>query len=241
MAKTARARAAAPRRRKRAGAGGDDGTLGRRVAALRRARGLTLRALSERSGISESMLSRLENRHAMINAHSLLRLAAALEVDIAALFQDGAAETIRTGRRTVTRSGAGVHRRTSRFRFELLCADLAGKKMVPSINRIAATTLAEVGGLRAHPGEEFIFVLAGPVVIHTECYAPMALAAGDSVYIDSTMAHAYTRGAKADEAIILVVATRGAAETTPAVGAVPLAGPRRAATRPLRKPRRPPQ
>lgn len=213
-------------------AGGDDGTLGRRVAALRRARGFTLRALSERSGISESMLSRLENRHAMINAHSLLRLAAALEVDIAALFHDGAGETIRTGRRTVTRSGMGVHRRTGRFRFELLCADLAGKKMVPSINRIAATTLADVGGLRAHPGEEFIFVLAGPVVIHTECYAPMTLASGDSVYIDSTMAHAYTRGVKGDEAIILVVASSSSVE------AASPAGPGRP---PRRTKRRPPQ
>lgn len=214
MAKSARVKPAAARRKTRraAAAGGDDGTLGRRVASLRRARGLTLRTLSARSGISESMLSRLENRHAMINAHSLLRLAAALEVDIAALFQDGSAETIRTGRRTVTRSGAGVHRRTDRFRFELLCADLAGKKMVPSINRIAATTLADVGGLRAHPGEEFIFVLAGPVVIHTEFYEPMTLDAGDSLYIDSTMAHAYTRGDAGDEAIILVVATRGAGE-----------------------------
>src|SRR5882724_10511470 len=88
------------RRATRAAVPPDEGVLGRRVAALRRARSLTLRALSQRSGISESMLSRLENRHAMINAHSLLRLAAALDVDLAALFQEEPAETIKTGRRT---------------------------------------------------------------------------------------------------------------------------------------------
>jgi len=183
----------------------DEGVLGRRVAALRRARNLTLRALSQRSGISESMLSRLENRHAMINAHSLLRLAAALDVDLAALFQEEPAETIKTGRRTVTRAGAGVQRTTSRYRFELLCAELAGKKMVPSVNRITARTLTEVGGLRSHPGEEFIYVLAGPVVIHSEFYEAVTLATGDSLYIDSTMAHGYT--AVAGEASILVVTT----------------------------------
>lgn len=216
-------------RGRRASAGADGGVLGRRVAALRRARGLTLRALSQRSGISESMLSRLENRHAMINAHSLLRLAAALEVDIAALFQDGPAETIRTGRLTLTRAGAGVERRTERFRFELLCADLAGKKMVPSVNRVAAASLDAVGGMRAHPGEEFIYVLAGPVVIHTEFYAPVTLATGDSLYIDSTMAHAYTRGPGIDEAVILVVASSPA--EAPASG--PATAPARRSARRL--------
>ena len=192
----------------------DEGVLGRRVAALRRVRALTLRALSQRSGISESMLSRLENRHAMINAHSLLRLAAALDVDLAALFQEEPAETIKTGRRTMTRAGGGVQRTTSRYRFELLCAELAGKKMVPSINRITARTLAEVEGLRSHPGEEFIYVLTGPVVIHTEFYEPVTLATGDSLYIDSTMAHAYT--AASGEAVILVVTTGPRAEPAPA-------------------------
>src|SRR5262249_37641749 len=47
------------RRATRAAVPPDEGVLGRRVAALRRARSLTLRALSQRSGISESMLSRL--------------------------------------------------------------------------------------------------------------------------------------------------------------------------------------
>ena len=48
-------------------------------------------------------------------------------------------------------------------------------------------------------------MLAGPVVIHTEFYEPVTLATGDSLYIDSSMAHAYT--AVAGEAQILVVTT----------------------------------
>jgi len=182
--------------------------LGRRVAAIRRARGLTLRELARHSGLSESTLSRLENNQVMISAHSLIGLAHALGVDIAALFQADAPATIRTGRRTITRAGQGIARKTDRYRFELLCADLVGKKMVPSLNRVTARTLEEAGGLRAHSGEEFIHAISGSAMIHTEFYEPVELRPGDSLYIDSTMAHAYTRGG-AEEAVILVVTTTG--------------------------------
>ena len=40
-----------------------------------------------------------------------------------------------------------------------------------------------------HQGEEFIFVLEGRVEALTEFYEPTVLEAGDSMYIDSTMAH----------------------------------------------------
>lgn len=191
----------------------DDG-IGARVAALRRRRKLTLRELGARAGISESTLSRLENAQVKVNAHSLLKLAGALGVDIARLFGEDSGETI-TGRRTLTRAGAGIKGTTSRFDFELLCADLAGKRMVPSINRVAARTLAEAGGLRAHPGEEFIHVLSGRVSVHSEFYAPAALKPGDSLYLDSTMGHAYVRLGRTP-AVILVVATSPLGRDPPA-------------------------
>lgn len=178
--------------------------LGRRVAALRRARKLTLKALGARAGISEATLSRLENGRVKVNAHSLFRLAGALGVDVARLF-GGPARSI-AGRWTMTRAGAGVKGRTARFDFELLCADLAGKRMVPSINRVAARDLEAAGGLRAHPGEEFIHVLAGAIAVHREGARPMALAAGDSLYLDSARGHAYVRTGPSP-ATILVVAT----------------------------------
>ena len=40
-----------------------------------------------------------------------------------------------------------------------------------------------------HQGEEFIYVLEGRVEALTEFYEPTILEAGDSMYIDSTMAH----------------------------------------------------
>jgi uncharacterized cupin superfamily protein len=42
-----------------------------------------------------------------------------------------------------------------------------------------------------HPGEEFVYVLEGILELHTEMYTPARLEAGDSVYFDSGMRHAY--------------------------------------------------
>ena len=46
-----------------------------------------------------------------------------------------------------------------------------------------------------HTGEEFALVLEGAVELHTELYAPARLEAGDSIYFDSTMGHAYLAAA----------------------------------------------
>jgi quercetin dioxygenase-like cupin family protein len=42
-----------------------------------------------------------------------------------------------------------------------------------------------------HQGEEFIFVLEGTIEVHLQFYTPVVLTAGQGIYIDSTMGHAY--------------------------------------------------
>jgi uncharacterized cupin superfamily protein len=42
-----------------------------------------------------------------------------------------------------------------------------------------------------HEGEEFLYVIDGELELHTDCYAPLVLKAGESVYFDSRMGHAY--------------------------------------------------
>jgi quercetin dioxygenase-like cupin family protein len=84
----------------------------------------------------------------------------------------------------------------------LLATDLAVKRMVPMVTRLKARTLADFGPLLRHEGEEFIYVLRGPVVIHTDCYEPVRLETGDSIYIDSRMGHAYLAGSKKEASIL---------------------------------------
>jgi mannose-6-phosphate isomerase-like protein (cupin superfamily) len=69
--------------------------------------------------------------------------------------------------------------------------------MTPILVEIRARTLdefiAEFGGLISHPGEEFTYVLEGELDFHSELYAPVRLRAGDSIYFDSEMGHAYLK------------------------------------------------
>ena len=58
----------------------DKKEIGRRVQALRRERGLTMRELAEMTGLSQGQVSRLENGHQGFRSGTLLRLAKALGV-----------------------------------------------------------------------------------------------------------------------------------------------------------------
>ena len=109
----------------------------------------------------------------------------------------------------MTRRGEGEKESTRRYDLELLCAELSAKRMVPSLNRVTVRSLEEAGGLRAHEGEEFLYVLAGRVVVQIELYAPTSLGKGDSMYFDSNMAHAYVATGDDSVEILVVVAAVG--------------------------------
>ena len=169
--------------------------LASRIIELRRERNLSLRQLARISAIPLSTLSKVQNNLATLTYPHLVRLAASLGLELSDLFNRSTVD-VRTGRRALTRSGQGLHEATSRYRFELLCADLSRKKMNPGIMEITATNLDEAGGLQSHEGEEFIFVLSGELEVLTEDYRASRLNQGDSMYLDSLNPHAYIKVSK---------------------------------------------
>ena len=185
--------------------------IGERLQSLRKLRGLTLASLSKLTGISEATLSRAENGIASPNANNLYVLAKALDADITTFFRTDQ-KSFGAGLRSITRRGEGEKFSTDRYDFELLCADLAYKNMVPSKNHISATTLEEAGGLRGHEGEEFVYVLKGTLCIHSEQYVPTLLEEGDSIYFDGNMPHAYV--AEGDSGVDILSLTRIAPRRT---------------------------
>lgn len=182
-------------------------TIGERVKSLRKARTYSLQTLAKLTDMSEATLSRIENEQTLVSAHNLYILSRVLDVDITAFFEPGS-QPMRTGVRSVSRHGESVTLATDRFTAEVLCTDLANKKMHPFINLVSATTLEEAGGLNAHSGEEYLYVLDGEMVLHSEHYAPLRLQTGDSTYFDGAMSHAYVNDNSEDKpARILVVTT----------------------------------
>jgi quercetin dioxygenase-like cupin family protein len=77
--------------------------------------------------------------------------------------------------------------------------------MIPVITRVRAKSVEEFGDLVHHSGEEFIYIVSGRIVVHTEFYDPVTLEAGESIYIDSNMGHAYVTAEDCDEAVVLGV------------------------------------
>lgn len=177
--------------------------VGAKLKAFRRAKALSLADLSKMTSISEATLSRVENEQTPVSAHNLYILSQALGVDITAFFGD-AASPIRNGVRSITRAADGAPVETARYVSEVLCTDLANKKMHPAVNIVDKRSVAEVGGLASHPGEEFLYVLSGRLVLHTDFYAPLLLEAGDSIYFDGMMPHAYLAGGDGPARILVI-------------------------------------
>ena len=179
--------------------------LGPRIKALRKDRGLSLAGLARSTGVSEATLSRVENGQSLVSAHHLYQLAKTLGVDITAFFGDGS-KPIARGIRSLSRKGEGLPLSTARYEAQVLCTDIADKKMHPAIDTVTIRGLDQAGGLSRHEGEEFLHVLAGQLSFVSEFYEPLLMTAGDSLYFDSTMGHAYL-SADGFPVTILVVAT----------------------------------
>jgi len=68
---------------------------------------------------------------------------------------------------------------------------------------VHARSLDDIGEMWSHVGEEYIYVLSGRLTLLTSLYEPTELKPGDSVYIDSTMPHAYLSSGDADAKILV--------------------------------------
>ena len=95
------------------------------------------------------------------------------------------------GRRSIARAGEGKAIETRNYLHLYPAWELLNKSIIPIVAELRARSLEEFGELSRHPGEEYACVLEGEVALYTSLYAPVRLKAGDSIYFDSGMGHAY--------------------------------------------------
>ena len=179
--------------------------LAARIRELRRARGWSLSVLSERSSIATSTLSKIENNSLSLTYDRLCAVAEAFGMSLSEFLaaQDEMAQSYGTsGRFVLERRGNGEQVDTPGYLYEYLCTGLRSKQIVPTLSKVKARTLQEFGPLLKHPGEEFVFVIKGKIEVHTEIYSPEKLEAGDSLYLDSRMGHAYLNAAQGETVIL---------------------------------------
>ena len=163
--------------------------------------------MSNRSGIPVSTLSKVEHDRLTLTYDKLLQLSTRLNIRTSELFaeNDGGGEAQVTARRSIGDISRSVRVKTANYDYYYLCTELRRKRMIPIITRIRAKSVEEFGELVKHPGEEFLYVLRGRIVVHTEFYDPVTLEEGESIYIDSNMGHAYVTGEGCDEAMVVGV------------------------------------
>jgi transcriptional regulator with XRE-family HTH domain len=166
---------------------------GTALKSLRKRNHWTLADVAKRTGIPPSTLSRIENDHMSPTYDMLVRLGQGLSIDLSQLLSNSPVEVSpdQPGRRSVNRIVDGEIVPMSTHTLRYLSNDLLNKQMTPILCEYEARSLEEFGPLMRHEGEEFLFVLEGELELHTECYAPLVLKAGESVYFDSRMGHAY--------------------------------------------------
>jgi transcriptional regulator with XRE-family HTH domain len=156
--------------------------LGERIRQKRAEKGLTLKALADRTGLTPSFLSQVERDMAEPSITSLRQIAKALDAPIFffLLDADQPSPVVRKHERKV------LNFPQSHLTFELLSPDL-NRKMEVMMARLEPGAASCEEPL-THPGEECILVLQGEmeIVIGQDSYN---LVAGDSIYYFSAIPH----------------------------------------------------
>ena len=180
-------------------------TIGSLLRALRARNDWTLKEMSEQCAIPLSTLSKVEHDRLTLTYDKLLQISQRLGIRMSELFAETDTEVDHpvTARRSVGRIEDSIQVNTQNYDYYYLCPELRRKRMIPVLTRVRAKSLAEFGELVRHSGEEYIYILEGTAEVHTEFYDPVVLKAGESVYIDSNMGHAYTVAAGHDEVLLL--------------------------------------
>jgi len=195
-----------PVEKKRAGQ-----TLGALLRGLRHREGWTLKEMSAKSGIPFSTLSKIEHDRLTLSYDKLQQLSQRLGMRMSELFAEetGDPTPAVTARRSLGDIDKAVRVKTPNYDYYYLCTELRRKRMVPVITKIRASSREEFGELVRHDGEEFIYVLKGRIVVHTQFYDPVTLEEGQAIYIDSGMGHAYVAAPGCHEAEVMGVMSSG--------------------------------
>ena len=181
-------------------------TLGALVRAIRSRKDWTLKQMSAETGIPVSTLSKVEHDRLTLTYDKLYQLSQRLGMRMSELFAetDDGAQPV-TARRSIGDLDSSVRIETPNYDYHYLCTELRRKRMIPVLTSVRAKSVEEFGDLVSHAGEEFVYVLKGSIIVATEFYDLVTLNEGQSIYIDSSMGHAYLTAPNCEEAHVLAV------------------------------------
>lgn len=157
--------------------------LGSRIRARRRQLGMTLKTVSETSGLSVPYLSQIERHQANPTVTSLASIARALGVNLTFFVPEEQHETV------VTRHNAGtfLHLQELPYRVSSLAGRGTDLQLEPLLIHIQPRFESQPN---SHLGEEFLHVLQGHLTL-TVGSERFELGPGDSAHHPSTTPHTW--------------------------------------------------
>ncbi len=154
-----------------------------RLRELREARGMSMRALAARSGLSANALSMIERGKTSPSVSTLYKLADALGVPMTAFFGPQASRSRTVFVKAETRARVPFQRG--------LWEGLGGEKFIGRVEPFVMTLESGAGSgphSMVHTGHEFVFCLRGHLEYHVENQV-FDLQAGDSLLFTAHLKH----------------------------------------------------
>jgi transcriptional regulator with XRE-family HTH domain len=162
--------------------------IGLKVKKARLQQGLKITDVARISGISQGMVSKIENSQVSTSLETLSRLCAVIGLPISKLFNDYDRPDSDA---QLTKSGEGlevVRRGTEKgHSYQLLTYQRGGKKTFEPF-LVTMDDVSEVFPTFSHPGEEFIHILSGKLTYRHGNHV-YEMEAGDSLTFDSDIPH----------------------------------------------------
>jgi transcriptional regulator with XRE-family HTH domain len=165
-----------------------DQYIGMKVKKARLQEGLKIADVSRISGISQGMVSKIENAQVSTSLDTLSRLCVAIDFPISKLFNDYDRPD---GNAQFTKAEQGlevVRRGTDKgHTYQLLTYQRGGKKNFEPF-LVTMDDVSEVFPIFSHPGEEFIYLLSGKLT-YRHGNQTYAMDVGDSLTFDAEIPH----------------------------------------------------
>jgi len=160
--------------------------IARRIRQLRSTRGMTLQQISDKTGLSKGLLSKIENCIVSPPIGTLAKLARAFDVPIGEFFETSDLDPGSVFYPKSKRKRVQGRRTELNYEYELLVTGRKRRDMQPMMISIDGRSCKFA--FQEHPGEQFIFMLEGSMdyVVGDKTYE---VHPGDCLYFDARIPH----------------------------------------------------
>lgn len=173
--------------------------LGKKIQTYRLNKKLTIKELSEKIGMTSSMLSQIERDLVNPSIATLRAISKALDIPLFMFFKEESSEELVV--RADSRKSIGLPE-SNDVRYELLTPDTKGSIEFCMMDIPSHTFTEEIG--QSHQGEEVAFVLKGKVKIFVGS-KEYILNEGDSIRIPALTEHRWINEEKEEAKVIFAI------------------------------------